>query len=62
MNDELESSSRARPAVALEILRQLKALNEAQLKSLAGFGPVKQLKNHRKIVTGESHPVFNLFA
>ena len=60
MNDDLESSTRVRPAVALEILRQLKALNEAQLKSLAGFGPTKQLKNHRGLVTGESHPVFQL--
>jgi len=62
MNDDLESSTRVRPAVALEILRQLKALNEAQLKSLAKFGPTKQLKNHREIITGESHPVFDLFA
>jgi len=62
MNDNLESSARVRPAVALEILRQLKALNEAQFKLLAGFGPTKQLKNHRGLVTGESHPVFDLFA
>jgi L-asparaginase II len=62
MNDDLESSTRVRPAIALEILRQLKALNEAQLKSLAKFGPTKQLKNHREIITGESHPVFDLFA
>jgi L-asparaginase II len=62
MNDNLESSARVRPAVALEILRQLKALNEAQLKLLTGFGPRKQLKNHRGLVTGESHPVFDLFA
>jgi L-asparaginase II len=60
MNDELESSTRVRPAITLEILRQLKALNEAQLKSLAKFGPTKQLKNHRGLVTGESHPVFQL--
>ncbi len=62
MNDDLESSARVRPAITLEILRQLKALNEAQLQSLAKFGPTKQLKNHRKIITGESHPVFDLFA
>jgi L-asparaginase II len=43
MNDDLESSTRVRPAITLEILRQLKALNEAQLKSLAKFGPTKQL-------------------
>ncbi len=62
MNDDLESSARVRPAIALEILRQLKALDDTQLKSLAKFGPAKQLKNHRGLVTGESHPVFNLFA
>jgi L-asparaginase II len=62
MNDELVSSARVRPAVVLEILRQLKSLDEAQLKSLSGFGPTKQLKNHRGLVTGESHPVFELFA
>ena len=58
MNDELESSSRVRPAVTLEILHQLKVLNGKQLQSLAEFGPIKQIKNHRGIVTGESHPVF----
>lgn len=60
MNDDLESSVRVRPAVTLEILRQLKVLNEAQLKLLAGFGPTKQLKNHSGYVTGASRPVFHL--
>lgn len=60
MNDALESSARVRPAITLEILRQLKALNETQLQSLAKFGPKKQIKNHRGILTGESYPVFQL--
>ncbi len=60
MNDEFEFSARVRPAVTLEILRQLKALTETQLHSLAGFGPKKQIKNHRGILTGESYPVFQL--
>lgn len=60
MNDELESSVRVRPAVTLEILRQLKALNDTQLKSLETFGPKKQLTNHRGLVTGESYPAFQL--
>jgi L-asparaginase II len=60
MSDDLEWSSRVRPAVAMEILKQLGALNEAQLKTLAPFGPRKTLKNHRELVTGESHPVFKL--
>lgn len=60
MNDDLESSTRVRPAITLEILRQLKVLNQTQLQTLEKFGPIKQLKNHRGILTGESHPVFQL--
>lgn len=58
MNDELESSARVRPAVTLEILRQLSVLNGSQLKSLAKFGPEKILKNYAGLVTGKSQPVF----
>jgi L-asparaginase II len=60
MNDALESSVRVRPAVTLEILSQLKALNETQLQALARFGPKKLIKNHRGVQTGESYPVFQL--
>lgn len=60
MNDQLESSARVRPAITLEILRQLNALNESQLKSLAKFGPEKILKNYAGLVTGKSQPVFTL--
>jgi L-asparaginase II len=60
MNANLETSTRVRPAITLEILRQLKALNKIQLQSLAKFGPRKQIKNHRGILTGESYPVFQL--
>ncbi|MBI5964979.1 MAG: asparaginase [Chloroflexi bacterium] len=60
MNDNLESAPRVRPAITLEILRQLNALNETQLQSLAKFGPEKTLKNYAGLVTGKSHPVFNL--
>jgi L-asparaginase II len=60
MNDRLESAARVRPAVALEILRQLGALSDEQLKSLSAFGPSKPIKNHRGLVTGESHPIFQL--
>jgi L-asparaginase II len=62
MNDELASTPRVRPAVTLEILRQLGALSESQLKSLAKFGPKLPIKNHREIVVGESRPVFQLKA
>lgn len=60
MSEAFEWSSRARPAVAMEILRQMGALNENQLQALAAFGPSKTLRNHRGLVTGESHPVFKL--
>jgi L-asparaginase II len=56
----IEPLNRVRPAVTLEILRQLGVLNEEQKKELAEFGPVLQLKNHRGLVTGESRPVFKL--
>jgi L-asparaginase II len=55
---DLGHSTRVRPAVALEILRQLGALSSEQQQALASFGPVKPIKNHREIVTGQSRPVF----
>jgi L-asparaginase II len=54
----LESSSRVRPSVGLEILRQLGALSSKQEQALDPFGPVKSIKNHRGMVTGRSYPVF----
>ena len=58
--DDLESRTRVRPATTLEILRQLKALTDAQLQTLAKFGPKKVLKNYAGLVTGESYPAFVL--
>jgi L-asparaginase II len=60
MADDLTTSNRVRPAVALEILHQLGALSSKQEQALAGFGPVKSIQNHRGIVTGRSRPVFEL--
>jgi L-asparaginase II len=60
MSLDLVHSARVRPAVTLEILRQLGALSSEQLQALAPFGPRKPVKNHRGIVTGESRPVFRL--
>jgi L-asparaginase II len=57
---DLTSYSRVRPAVTLEILKQLRALNKAQLSELSEFGPVKPIKNHRGIIVGEARPVFSL--
>jgi L-asparaginase II len=60
MDDNLASSNRVRPAVVIEILRQLGVLSSKQEQALAGFGPVKSIRNHREIVTGQSRPVFKL--
>ena len=57
---DLHPYTRVRPAVALEILKQLGALTDAQLGELSEFGPVKPVTNHRGIVVGESRPVFSL--
>ena len=57
---DLTHSNRVRPAVVLEILRQLGALSVEQQQALAPFGPVKPIRNHRDIVTGQSRPVFEL--
>jgi L-asparaginase II len=55
---DLTHTTRVRPAVAVEILRQLGVLSSEQEQALAPFGPVKQVQNHRGIVTGQSSPVF----
>jgi L-asparaginase II len=60
MADDLTSSNRVRPAVTIEILRQLGALSSKQEQVLGPFGPVKSIQNHRGIVTGQSRPVFEL--
>ena len=52
--------NRVRPAVALEILKQLGYISEKELEALAEFGPVKPVTNARKIVVGEARPAFSL--
>jgi L-asparaginase II len=58
MSDDLSTNNRVRPAVALEILRQLGVLSSEQEQALGRFGPDKSIKNHRGIETGISRPVF----
>jgi hypothetical protein len=60
MDIDLAEHTRVRPPVALEILRQLGALNETQVKALRAFGPEKELKNYAGLVTGKMYPVFKL--
>lgn len=52
--------SRARPAVVLEVLRQLGALDEDQLIELATFGPQVELHNYRNLHVGLGRPAFCL--
>ena len=56
----VEPRHRVRPAVTLEILRQIGGLTEAQLGELADFGPALAIKNHRGIIVGQSRPAFDL--
>lgn len=55
-----DPSGRARAAVALDVLRQLGVLSEAELDELADFGPVRPLQNWRGIEVGMAKPVFDL--
>ena len=57
---DLTHSTRVRPAVTLETLRQLGVLSSKQEQALASFGPVKPVTNHRGLITGQSRPVFEL--
>ncbi|KAA3643006.1 MAG: asparaginase [Chloroflexi bacterium] len=52
--------SRARRAVAVEILRQLHALSDKELDALGKMGPSIDVLNWRKRVVGEGRTVFQL--
>ena len=52
--------SRARPAISIEILRQLNALTPEQVSELSEFGPSRALKNWRGIEVGEAITAFQL--
>lgn len=55
-----EPRNRVRPAVTLEILRQIGAISTEQLDQLADFGPSLPVKNHRGTIVGTSRPTFTL--
>ena len=55
-----DSRQLVRGAVSLEVLRQLHALNEAELVALGDIGPCLPIYNLRKIDVGYSRPVFQL--
>jgi len=55
------SYNRARPAVSLEVLRQMDYIGAKELKALAlDFGPTSPVVNLRRLVTGVARPVFTL--
>ena len=51
---------RVRPPVTLEILHQLGAISEAELRRLADFGPAFPVDNWRKVIVGWGSPCFTL--
>ncbi len=59
-DERLVPRSRVRPAVILEVLRQIGVLDSLTLSRLQEFGPQRILKNHAGLVTGRSYPVFSL--
>jgi len=60
VTEQLAEQVIERPAVTIEILRQLGAISSKQEQALTGFGPVKSIQNHQGIVTGQTRPVFEL--
>ena len=50
----------ARAAAALEVLKQLQILTEADLNSLSDFGPILPIRNQRDLLVGEGSPCFQL--
>jgi len=55
-----DARKKARSAVAVEILRQLGALDTDQLRALEPFGPRFPIYNWRKLSVGEGRPAFTL--
>ena len=55
-----DARGKVRPAVALEILRQLGALSASEMETLASFGPTFPVHNWRKILVGKGYPAFEL--
>ena len=55
-----DQQNRVRPSLALEILRQMKVLDDAELKSLSEFGPILKITNWRNVVVGGSKPIVQL--
>lgn len=55
-----DARSKVRSAVALEVLRQLGALNDLDFSALKIFGPMLAVSNWRKLEVGKGYPTFEL--
>ena len=55
-----DTSYRVRPAIVLEVLRQLGALEAVEAVRLAECGPIFPLHNWQKLAVGQARPCFNL--
>jgi L-asparaginase II len=55
-----DDRGRVRPAVALEILRQLGAITAEEIDALTNYGPTFDLFNWRKVLVGKAYPCFEL--
>lgn len=55
-----DARGKIRSAVALEVLRQLGVLTQAELSGLSDFGPGFEVRNWRELLVGQGHPVFKL--
>ncbi|MFC2063947.1 asparaginase [Chloroflexota bacterium] len=55
-----DQKNRVRPALVLEILKQMKLLNLEELETLKEFGPTLKETNWRNLIVGESKPIFNM--
>ena len=55
-----DQGKRARRAVMLEVLRQLKVLSDTQLASFYDLGPTQKISSHCQIPAGEAKPCFKL--
>lgn len=55
-----DPKNRARPSVALEVLRQLGVLFEADLQALSQYGPELASLNHRNLNVGIARPCLDL--
>jgi L-asparaginase II len=55
-----DTGAHARPAVVLEILRQLGAISNAELTNLTDYSTTFQLQNWRGLIVGDGKPCFEL--